>query len=235
MQKDDIYFYNGNKVKIIEVKDNCDFVLVQAEHVPHTEINGSNFCAACNIGDNDNKLSHTCHEADEMIEAILDSQSQSDIYWVDKKFLQNKPLEFVKWEKLNLENKEFEYKISNAKKDLKGFENLKAKEIVLVNNLISERVKLTEELSKITEEIQEKQTKKLNWTGEEFISIDGSKVKISLEKVKKLLKRDIILNMLEVGGVDNWEWYDAAFNKTDEKIDQEVLEDLFNCCKEREQ
>ena len=60
--------------------------------------------------------------------------------------------------------------------------------------------------------------------------MNEKEVKITLKEYKRLLKKQAELNMLERGGVDNWEWYGESLNpeySTGESLD-EVEEEIDN-------
>jgi hypothetical protein len=47
-----------------------------------------------------------------------------------------------------------------------------------------------------------------------YESVEGS-VQISRAEYERLKERDKTLSKLEMGGVDNWEWYGACFEDED--------------------
>lgn len=51
-------------------------------------------------------------------------------------------------------------------------------------------------------------------------------VKISKSRYKALLKAEIKLDMLEAGGVDNWEWYGESLNPDGGKSYSDLCEEL---------
>jgi hypothetical protein len=44
-----------------------------------------------------------------------------------------------------------------------------------------------------------------------------SEITITKTEYRRLLKRDLVLERLEIGGVDNWEWYGASLNPDEKK------------------
>lgn len=50
---------------------------------------------------------------------------------------------------------------------------------------------------------------------------DDKKISISEEEYEALLNDSILLNCLQMMGVDNWAWYDEAIEQYNEILEQE--------------
>lgn len=221
----DKYYYNNGQVTILKIETD-DFVLVQGVKDLHTQLNGSQFCEACNV---ESMSRHKCSDVDEIIEEVINDLSEDDIFWVNIKHLQEKPFEYKKWEKITEENNQLlknikklkEYKESIEKNieelatdyesDLKYYNELKEKKEQLINELDGiEKNKI------VLENIPE-------------IKISNSNLKIPTKAILKFIKDSIFLEYLNSGGVDNWEWYSESLpdcDDIDEFLENQALEEL---------
>ena len=55
--------------------------------------------------------------------------------------------------------------------------------------------------------------------------METDKVEVSKERLAKLLRDERELQLLESGGVDNWEWYDDSLNP-DDGITYDDIQDM---------
>jgi hypothetical protein len=221
------YYYNNGKVTILKIETD-DFVLVCGDKDIHTEVNGSEFCQMCMVG---GMMRHTCSDVDEVVEDVLEDISDSDIFWVNIKHLQDKPFEYKKWEKIKEEN-------SNLSKDIAV---LQEEKIIIVNNikeLEEQREKLLIEISNKKEENEEilsvieenkSKAKTIIEDKEKVITLDNSNITMSVGRIVRYIEDSIKLEYLERGGVDNWEWYGESLPECedpDEFMKNEALERL---------
>ena len=62
-------------------------------------------------------------------------------------------------------------------------------------------------------QVKETTAKLCNLIGSNSIKVDGSDKTISKKEYEELLHRNEVLNALEAGGVDNWEWYSDSLKQ----------------------
>ena len=232
ISKGETYYFNNGKVTILKVETD-NFVLVCGDKDIHTEVNGSEFCHGCMVGGISGvHTRHTCDEADDVIEQVLEDISDQDIFWVNVKHLQTKPFEYKKWEKIIAENNTLSLKTEELKKENQELEDsiLSAK---------TDYTLITEDLASLKErkdilitEIEEKEIEKIKIIAEKdsVITLKDSNVKLSVSQILEYIKRDLTLGYLETGGVDNWEWYGESLpdcEDVDTFIENEALNVLF--------
>jgi hypothetical protein len=204
------YFYNNGLVKILKIETD-NFVLVEGNGNLHTEIDGSSFCAACNIGGtNGAPLTHSCDSAQEIIDIVIEDMSDLNIFWVNIKHLQEKPFEYQKWEKITQENNILLSEIKKLKEEketLKGnIQSLKEETEVLENSI----QKLKENYEKIINDLNAAEKRKIVLENIPEIKITNSNLIIKTDVLLSLIKDSLILGALEAGGVDNWEWHSES-------------------------
>lgn len=223
------YFYNNSPAKVIEIKEGTNFVLVSSVVVPYTEITGKEFCTECMVGNQGTPTTHRCHDAQEVIDQVVSDMSEENIFWVDKKFLQEKPVEYVKWtaiqkeiDVIREEVKTSKQNLSETKKAMSEIENSiaeKTAEVLCLDRKI-EDLKIAERNVQAT---IEKSTK------ERHAKIIGTNFKISLSRLKSLIEESIELQELKNNGVDNWELYSES-TLDENKMESRSLEELFQLC-----
>ena len=234
VKKGEVYYYNNGKVTILKV-ENENFALVVGDKDIHISVNGSNFCAACMVGGiSGAPITHKCSDVDDIIEEVVEDINEQDIFWVNIKHLQDKPFEYKKWEKITEENDKMCLEISKKKKtgEALSLEN----EALTVNretlmkdtdSLIDTKAKLLVDIEEIK---QQKQQVMIDRT--QVMDLRNSSKKISVHQIIEYIKKSLLLDCLEVGGVDNWEWYSESLPEcdgtTDEYFETKAIEELFN-------
>ena len=225
------YYYNNGRVKVLKIETD-DFLLVCGDNNIHTELNGSNFCTECNVGGIGTPHTHTCNNTDEIIEQILDDISDKDIFWVNKKHLQDKPFEYKKWEKISADNAELSLSVKELKKEKEEIVN-NTKEIEKNRDVLLNEIQDLKNATLILEQnIEEKELLKVKIIADknEVIKLNNSNVKMPIKTLLSYIEDSITLSRLEAGGVDNWEWYGESLPE-DEVIENEALEILFSISK----
>lgn len=218
-------YYNNRPVLVLKKDDNSDFyqvlVNLQIKDV-YLDYIAESFrgCDACMVGHKS-----TCYCDDEVdraygvLERIMEENiiDEENLFYVRGKELKDHPFE---WR----ENEKLKNQISANKNILNGIidivaENkslIKQQEKQLKDNTseIYQSDKIIENRKHLIERYDEDyKTAKERVKQEELklknISVD-SKSEISREEYIRLSKRDELLQALENGGVDNWEWYGEA-------------------------
>lgn len=98
--KDDNVFYQNNPATFVAYLSE-DIAVIIVEAFPDFEnTNVSGTCSACNVGDNDNKLSCTCEDTEYLLELLEDNTHPTKIpLVVSVKTLYDKPMVIFKHEK----------------------------------------------------------------------------------------------------------------------------------------
>lgn len=221
-----IYYFNNRQVKALRMEDE-NFIFVAAIFNINHEVTGSNFCEPCNI---DSKSSHTCSEYNEAIEYIMEDISDEDVFWVHKKYLRSEPFEFKENITLKSENKVLFDSIKEKKENIKIYINEEQKLLSSLSGLtnafkkrIDEKIVIEHEIEKLKED-KIKVNNKIKENKDTLIK--GTNIKISADRMLLLLKSEIILNKLEAGGVDNWEWYAESIGESN--IEKEAFNEFIN-------
>ena len=218
-----IKFYNNNPVEIIATKGDYSIVKLISELSEKQlhEIASQN-CEGCQTGE-----STRCHhELNESIALDLFDfiSSQTNCFFVHNNMLMDKPVEFVKYEEtLAL--------LEKAKQEC--------------NDLRSKKLSLTDELEQLQVQIDAKK-RELECVETEFAQaqvkaqetqevvptapiqtttkeIAGEMVVISKKDYLDLLLRDKELSILEIDGVDSWEWYLEGYSEFVRSSARELL------------
>jgi hypothetical protein len=206
-----IKFYQNNPCVIIrDIDDNLAEVVIGHQFAGDMELTGQ--CMGCNVGDSDNKLACTCDEHSWIIEEVQEEVNRIFVI-VEKRLLTDKPIEHLtlidlhkqvlveseSFAKTKLLHEEWRQVVKCYKDQSKA---LKTEiESLTVSTAAASKIKDTA-LSGV-EKLQEQYNKLL-------VQIGYGNTKISMHEYNELEKRDTILTALEVGGVDNWEWYDES-------------------------
>jgi hypothetical protein len=191
------------------------------------DVHGSDFCTECQIGNSGTPTRHTCEQYQDVIDALEDVENNIFAI-VENRFLQTEPFEFKAIKSLTNQISHLQEEENLFKARLVALK-LEFAEINALNQASIESIDVnTKALSTLKEKCQEveNQLKISENINVEIKDIDS--LSISLSSLKHLIRQDIILTELEVGGVDNWEWYSESCKKEDEEIDAEVLEYILN-------
>lgn len=220
------YYYNNRPVHIIAKAGNNMYLICANVSGVNTSIKGEDFCSACQIGDSDNKLNHTCEEAEYIINDIFEAMTQEDeIFWVHEKTLKENYFEYKANEELQKSISDLEAKKQALKDDIKvlmieknnyefvvlnsktNFEKSKEEEIAAKNSLDSLLKLVEQERNKLAD---------IKITNDLRISLS-----ITTQEYRELLKAEIQFNNLINGGVDNWSYYGDCIQE-DEEVEQEI-------------
>jgi hypothetical protein len=214
-----IHFYQNNPCVISRVI-NDDFVEIMLSHKFAENMKLRGQCQGCCIGDSDNKLTCTCDEHSWIIEEIQEEEHKV-ICIVERRLLLSDPIEKAPIDKLqNQIKKENESLLSTKKLHDEWSESLRAKQrgVEIAEDelsLINEKIKLASiELSRVTDGLDEK-IKVHDKIIVEIGKYSSSYKQVSNVEYKRLLKSQKILDALNAGGVDNWEWYGESLEKMD--------------------
>lgn len=207
----DTKFYNNAPVEIVRL-DTANFALVKGLKDLHIDLNGSDFCTPCQIGGNS---THCCGEVDDIIEAVLCDLNTEDIFWVNIMHLQDKPVEYKKWEKITIENNflknEVDLKIEEKQGLLNDIESLQLKKEGLVTDIENK----CSELANIIDQVSDAEKKKIVLADIPEIKINNSNLKISTKDLLVFITDSVEIGYHRRGGIDNWTWYGANFPKCD--------------------
>lgn len=196
-----IKFYNNNAVEVIATKGEYSIVKLNSDlsEKQLREIALQN-CEGCQSGE-----STHCHcELNESIAVDLFDviAAQTACFFVHNNMLMDKPVEFAKYaETLRLTKEESEK--CNA---------LKAERNTLLTELEQLKADIEtkkQELAQLQESMEVKQDPvvEVNIQREEKDLSGLETVTITKDEYAELLLRDKKLTILEIDGVDNWEWY----------------------------
>lgn len=203
-----VYYFNNRPVVVLR-EENAEFVFVAADLKLDHNLTGSNFCIPCNT----DGYYHTCEQAGEVIDAIMEGIEDSDCFWVAKRYLREHPFEYKECVKLKgeidtlKEQKEsIKSDISNAAQEKENSEK-ELRELKLELHQAATALEANSDL--ITQQLEELEQLRNNYKPE--VLVKNTNIKISSGRLLELLKAEIELNYLEIGGVDNWDWYGECF------------------------
>jgi len=209
------YYYNNGQVIILKIETDA-FVLVKGDNNIHTKINGSNFCNTCNVGGIDGvHISHTCSDADEIIDAVLDDISEEAIFWVNVKHLQNKPFEYKKWEKITEENNKLLEELVSKNAMLQTLNNAMARNEISLKNISRCIEEKQIELDKLLDSITSAEKEKIIIENLPEIGLNNSNISMPTSDLLDFLKDSAYMRILEANGVDNWDGYGEDFSVPD--------------------
>jgi len=211
------YYMNAPCEVIRKISD--DFSEVKVYPQFRDDLEGSQWCTECMVGNQGTPQRHTCDEYQEVIDALQDVENYI-LCIVENRLLADEPIEFKKIKALDNVIKVKEDIISNN-----------SSTISVLNNKIDIQEKYLEELKGFiakSEEIIENNKQEMEIYSNKILDLKKQytittprNIDITKEEYEHLLKRDYILNKLEIGGVDNWEWYGESYPSDEE------LEDLI--------
>lgn len=231
----DIKFYNNNPCKVLRKVSEDFSEIVVFPHVQDIELQGSDWCTACQVGGLDGAYpSHECEAYQEVVDVVNSLREEEGVVVIaDNRLIQDEMVEWKTWniikkrcqEMTDLHNETRrqrsdllieKHRLEESVKTLKGDTELLAS----TNDNIIENINKSwydYQIAKdVLQNIKDKQS---------TITLDSNfKVDLSLETLRRLVRDSIKLEQLENGGVDNWEWYSESvdWDNLDEAVDDEI-------------
>lgn len=226
IQLNHTYYFNNRPVKVLRLEGD-NFAFVEAVLDITHDVTGSCFCEPCNIS---SYSSHKCHDAQEIIDYVLEDISDVEVFWVNIAYLRETYFEHQDNLKLKSENDKFQKQVKDAKEEitrLKKNESTLLKSVADLQKSFNTQIAAKEKLRQDIQQLKEKKDKvnediRLNRS----VTIKGTPIVIKADDYLDLLQDSIKLNALEAGGVDNWEWYGEALEDIDVK--KEAFEQFVN-------
>jgi len=157
-------FFNNGLIEILEDKGHGFYLVKGFVSNITDEISGRSFCTQCNIG---GTSAHTCEEAQEIIDIVLEEVLDERVFFVHEKYLYDAPFEYATYKKLKEE--------IAALREEKNQLNL--------DSLMKEARKLRKEIEKLSSETQVYRKKNIELCD---ITIDLDK---KIEKMKDEIKK----------------------------------------------
>lgn len=191
------------------------------------DLQGQYWCMACMCGNSDYKGRHTCNDAQEIIDEVVDRVLDKELITVNVEHIKPYPIEYEKNEALitciqnNIqEKKRLEDQIITIYQKFREAEVESRKlELYLKNNIAS----LKKEYNVLEEEVSELRKNRDYLSGQIKV---GKDKKISLGDMLEFVEAYFRLSALEAGGVDNWQWYSESIGDRDFK--EEAMDYLFS-------
>lgn len=210
-----VYYFNNREVIPLRMEtQNLAFCVIICD-INH-DVTGQCFCTQCMVG-GDYKGAHTCGDADEVIEAVMEEISDKEVSWIPVQYLKEKPIEFKENEQLKGQIASNSEKLKNIEQSIVGRKNSLASIEQKLIEKSTERDELNECISKLNSTILnlDIELKKKQLNQQKIININNTNISISLDELNSLYKSQITLQLLEAGGVDNWEWYSESIGDND--------------------
>lgn len=218
--KDDKVYYQNNEARFVSYLTEKTVVIV-VSLLPDFSFDPSGMCQGCLIGDNDNKISCTCEEAEFLMEEIEGSTKETLLpLVVDINTVYDKPMIVQQHEdslqkiqdkktqavaevnSLEMQMRDVKMQIKDHNKSLEGC----TKKIEALDSDIHTR---QEALTKINVNIGEAR-QRLSGLEDGAESLEGSSDGKELAELRKM---EFKMNCLENGGIDNWEWYGESLKE----------------------
>lgn len=226
IQLNHTYYFNNRPVKVLRVEGD-NFAFVEAVLDITHDVTGSCFCEPCNIS---SYSSHKCHDAQEIIDYVMEDISDAEVFWVNITYLRENYFEHQDNIKLKSENDKFQKQIKDAKEEISRLQKNESALLKSVSDLqksFNTQITTKEKLKQDIEQLKEKRDKvsediRLNRN----VAVKGTPIVIKADEFLELLQDSIKLNALEAGGVDNWEWYEESLEDID--IKKEAFEQFVN-------
>lgn len=212
-----VKFYQNNPCVVLrDINDDlCEVVI---SHKFAESMEARSFCEGCIIGDSDNKLSCTCDNYEWVIEEVQEEENRI-LCIVEKRLLCNHPIEKKAIDNLQSEIKKEKETLQKIK-DLRAEWRASQKSIQAeVETFKKELEILNEKIGRSKLEFAETETSLLNLKrSRDELLVDVSRYsfeskKISYSDYESLLNKEKILDALDAGGVENWEWYSESIDK----------------------
>lgn len=213
MEKGQTKFYNNRPVMLLREEADGTWFVSATLDLSH-DITGSNFCTQCNVG-GDYKGGHTCVDAGEIIEHVMENISDHEVFWVQPQYLRDEPFEKKPFDSLVAEIE----KLKAEKKQLELDKKYLNDEI---NGRNADFESLSIQLADLREKIAFSQNELIK-TDSEPIEIPKH-IKIGVKEINSktflsLVEDALKFRDLDSGGVDNWEWYSESLKSEDYESD----------------
>lgn len=232
MSNSDIKFYNNNPCKVIRKVSEDFSEIVVFPHVQDIELQGSDWCTACQIGETHS--SHECEAYQEVIDVVNSLREEEGVVVIaDNRLLQD---EMVEWKTWNIIKKRCQ-----EMTDLHNETRRQRSDLLIEKHRLEESVKTLKGDTELLASTNDNIIQKINKSWDDYqiardtlqntkdeqptITLDSDfKVDLSLETLRRLVRDSIKLEQLENGGVDNWEWYGESvdWDNLDEAVDDEI-------------
>lgn len=227
--KNKLKFYMNNPCEVIrEIGSEFSEVRVYPKYIDEGT-SGGDWCFGCQAGHLDGTPNHhDCDKYQEIIDYINETES-SMIVVVENRLLQDDPVEFKSWSEVRrrtielrekgraiiAENIELTSQIAKRTKLLSEIKEDINRENLKLESLIDKSDSIRYEISALCERADSLR---------DSVSVGSVKVSISGSRVREMIKARIILDALESGGVDNWEWYSESMpdGDIDELVQNEI-------------
>lgn len=219
IEKGKRYYFNNREVIVLRLETPEMAFCISQQDITH-EVTGSCFCTQCNVG-GDYKGSHVCDETDEVIEALMEDISDKAVMWIPAVYLKEHPFEYRENEDLKADIKAHKSVIADLANEIGRTKNVLSNNNTLIELRKKEIESLEESKQKLTSENEdiEKYLNDSKNTKDRIVNVSGADINITSSELLKLYEAQIKLQMLEVGGVDNWEWYSEAIGDKDIKAE----------------
>lgn len=231
----DIKFYNNNPCKVLrKVSDDFSEIVV-FPHVQDVELQGSDWCTACQVGGlGGAHPSHDCEAYQEVIDVVNSLREEEGIVIIaDNRLIQDEMVEWKTWDIIKKRCQEMTDSHNETRKQ--------HCDLLIEKHRLKESIKTLKEEAELLATTNDNINQKINKSWDDYqiardnlqntkdeqstMTLDSNyKVDLSLETLRGLIKDSIKLEQLENGGVDNWEWYSDSvdWDNLDEAVDDEI-------------
>ena len=218
-----IKYYMNNPCEIIrKISEDFSEVKVYPRFMDE-ELSGAGWCTACMIG---GTSSHTCEPYQEVIDVIAETKAAMIIV-VENRLLHDEPVEFHAWRTVRAQTE-------SLKKE--------REELTKLNRETAQETKrLSEYLVALKEQIHDAEYKRENEYGKylglkracetmedtlnrqqyKIDTCNGFELAMNVGKLRSLFMSDLVLQHLQLNGVDNWDGYEIP-----EDIEEQVNSEL---------
>ena len=227
-----IKFYMNNPCEVIrEISPEFSEVKVYPKYIDE-EASGGDWCCGCLAGHLDGTPNHhDCDKYQEVIDYINDTES-SMIIVVENRLLQSDPVEFKPWDNARKRTQELSDRHNKIYRDSIALDSRLATRSQLLVDVNEEIEDAKSEVSVIRDNLNNlyRELSYLNAQikeNEDLVSIGSVQISLTGADIRDMLKSKIILESLESGGVDDWEWYGESMPDGDvEDLVQDEIEKL---------
>lgn len=216
--KNELRYYMNNPCTVLRVFGDGEFTEIKIVPKFEQAVDAQGFCHACMVGSNDGSHpSHTCDEAQEVIDAINDSMAAMPVV-VESRLLHKEAIEHFVMRGLQV-------KLDKANSELNAVRKIKGKvevESQILNDEYSrdeqESYRLQQELKELTSAVQsestylnglKKERDQLEQEVETVRTANGAH-QITTARLRELYVNKVMYEALVKGKVENWEWYSES-------------------------